>query len=142
MGLERLGDPRIQQYLGTKEVVLLGTVSPSGAPLITPMWFLHDAEAITMISVDGLPKVRNLRRDPRVCVVAESGTRGGDIRNVTVQGRAEFLADTPERRALAERWHAKYRHDVERLWGGRTMPPNRVMFRIAPERVRSQGLAE
>jgi len=140
MDSERLGDPRIQQYLAAKDVVLLGTVSPSGTPLITPMWFIHDAEAITMISVDGLPKVRNLRRDPRVCVVAESGTRE-DIRNVTVHGRAVFLADTPERRALVERFHAKYRPDVERLWGGPAMPPNRVMFRIAPARVRSRGLA-
>ena len=139
MDLEQLGDPRIQQYLATKDVVLLGTVSPKGAPLVTPMWFLHDAESLAMISVDGLAKVRNLRRDPRVCVVAESGTRR-DIRNVTVHGRVTFLADTPERQALAERFHAKYRPDLERLWGGRAMPPNRVMFRITPERVRGRGL--
>jgi nitroimidazol reductase NimA-like FMN-containing flavoprotein (pyridoxamine 5'-phosphate oxidase superfamily) len=136
---ERLADSRIQHYLATKEVVLLGTVTPRGTPLITPMWFIHDGEALTMISVDGLPKIRNLRRDPRLCVVAESGTRR-DIRNVTVFGRAQFLAATPEREALAERFHAKYRPDLERLWGGRAMPPNRVMFRIAPERVVSRGL--
>jgi nitroimidazol reductase NimA-like FMN-containing flavoprotein (pyridoxamine 5'-phosphate oxidase superfamily) len=83
--------------------------------------------------------VRNLRRDPRVCVVAESGTRR-DIRNVTVLGRVAFLDDTPERRALAERFLAKYRPDLERLWGGRAMPANRVMFRIIPDRVRGEGL--
>lgn len=136
---ERLDDPRIQQYLASRDVVVLATVLPGGAPLITPMWFLHDPEALTMISVDGLTKVANLRRDPRVCVVAESGTRR-DIRSVTVHGRATFLADTPERRALAERFQEKYRPDLERLWGGRAMPANRVMFRIVPERVRSQGL--
>jgi PPOX class probable F420-dependent enzyme len=139
MDLDRLDDPRIQRYLAGKDVALLGTISASGAPLITPMWFLHDADAITMISVDGLAKVKNLRRDPRVCVVAESGTRG-DIRSVTVHGRVAFLADTPERRALAERFHAKYRPDLERLWGGRAMPSNRVMFRILPARVRGRGL--
>jgi nitroimidazol reductase NimA-like FMN-containing flavoprotein (pyridoxamine 5'-phosphate oxidase superfamily) len=136
---EQLRDERIQRYLASKEVVVLATVLPSGAPLATAMWFLHDPAALTMISVDGLSKVANLRRDPRVCVVAESGTRG-DIRNVTVQGRVELLGDTPERRALAERFHQKYRPDLERLWGGRTMPANRVMFRIVPGRVRSQGL--
>jgi hypothetical protein len=72
-------------------------------------------------------------------VVAESGTRG-DIRNVTVFGRAQFLGETPERQQLAERFHAKYRPDLERLWGGRAVPPNRVMFRIVPERVVSRGL--
>lgn len=137
---EGLGDARIQQYLNGKEVLVLATLLPSGAPLAMAMWFLHDPQGLTMISVDGLAKVANLRRDPRVCVVAESGTRG-DIRSVTVQGRVEFVGDTPARAALVERFHAKYHPDLERLWGGRRMPANRVLFRIAPSRVRSRGLA-
>ncbi|MGH7331507.1 MAG: pyridoxamine 5'-phosphate oxidase family protein [Candidatus Rokuibacteriota bacterium] len=136
---EGVGDARIQQYLAGKEVVVLATVLPSGAPLATAMWFVHDLQGLTMISVDGLTKIANLRRDPRVCVVAESGTRG-DIRSVTVQGRVEFLGDTPARRALVDRFHDKYRPDLERLWGGRSMPANRVIFRIVPSRVRSRGL--
>jgi PPOX class probable F420-dependent enzyme len=135
----RLDDPTVQAYLGTKDVVLLATVNPDGSPLAMPMWFLHDAEAITMISVDGLAKVRNLRRDPRVCVVAESGTRG-DIRGVSVRGRAVFLDDSPARRALVDRFHAKYDPNLARLWGGHAMPANRVMFRIVPDRVRAWGL--
>jgi PPOX class probable F420-dependent enzyme len=135
----RLDDPAIQRFLGTKEVVLLATVRADGAPLAMPMWFHHDSAAVTMISVEGTQKVRNLRRDPRVCVVAEAGGGGGDIRGVIVLGRAEFLADGPERRALAERFHQKYPR-LASLWGGRAMPVDRVMFRIAPERVRSWGL--
>ncbi len=134
-----LDAPAIQAFLATKEVVVLATVKPEGGPLAMPMWFLHDPAALTMISVDGLTKVRNLRRDGRVCVVAETGTRG-DIRGVSVQGRAEFLPDGAERRALVERFHAKYAPDLARLWGGRAMPPNRVMFRIVPLHVRSWGL--
>jgi PPOX class probable F420-dependent enzyme len=135
-----LDDPAIQRFLAIKEVALLATVMADGAPLAMPMWFLHDAAALTMISVEGTQKVRNLRRDPRVCVVAEAGGGGADIRGVTVLGRAEFLADGPERLALIERFHEKYRR-LATLWGGRAMPANRVMFRIAPERVRSWGLA-
>ena len=134
-----LTDPRIQAFLATKEVVVLATVQPDGEPLAMPMWFLHDVVALVMISVDGLQKVRNLQRDSRVCVVAEAGTRR-DIRGVTVRGRAEFLPEGPERRALVERFHAKYDPDLARLWGGQAMPPNRVMFRIVPDRVRRWGL--
>ena len=136
MGLD---EAHIQRFLASKDIVLLATVQADGAPLAMPMWFLHDPTALTMISVDGLAKVRNLRRDGRVCVVAETGTRG-DIRGVTVRGRAEFLADTPARRALAERFHAKYDPHLARLWNGRQMPENRVMFRIVPEHVRAWGL--
>jgi len=134
-----LGDSAIQRFLATKDVAILATVQADGAPLAMPMWFLHDPASLTMISVEGTHKVRNLRRDARVCVVAEAGSGGGDERGVTVLGKAEFLADGPERRALVERFHAKYPR-LERLWGGRTMPPNRVMFRVAPAHVRSWGL--
>ncbi len=136
-----LAEPRIQRFLATKEVVVLATVGRDGAPLAMPMWFLPDPAALTMISVVDTQKVRNLRRDGRVCVVAESVSANGAICGVTVQGRAEFLDDGPERRALAARLLTKYDPRLERLWNGRQMPANRVMFRIVPTAVRDWGLA-
>jgi|ERR1051326_5320037 PPOX class probable F420-dependent enzyme len=135
-----LADAAIQSFLATKEVVVLATLQPDGAPLAMPMWFLHDAGAITMISVDGLQKVRNLRRDPRVCVVAEAADARG-IRGVTIQGTAEFLVDTPARRALAARFLQKYEPRLEKLWGGTSMPSNRVMFNITSSKVKPCGLS-
>jgi len=137
MGLDDAG---IQKFLATKEVVVLATVQSDGAPLAMPMWFLHAPTSLTMISLADTQKVRNLRTDPRVSVVAEAVASGGEVRGVTIQGRVEFLADGPERRALIERFHAKYR-GLERLWAGKAMPANRVMFTIVPSRVRSWGLA-
>jgi len=136
MGLD---DTSVQGFLATKEVAVLATLQADGAPLAMPMWFLHAPSALTMISVADTQKVRNLRRDPRVSVVAEAVSGSGEIRGVTVQGRAEFLPDSPERRALVDRFHEKYR-GLEKLWGGKAMPANRVMFRIVPSRVRSWGL--
>ena len=136
MGLD---EAPVQSFLATKAVILLATVGADGSPLAMPMWFLPGPATLTMISVEGTQKVRNLRRDPRVCVVAEAGGGGGDERGVTVQGRAEFLPDSPERQALAARFHEKYPR-LEHLWNGKAMPANRVMFRIVPSRVRSWGL--
>ena len=133
-------DPRIQQYLASKDIVVLGSINPDGTPLLTAMWFLHDPSALTLISVDDLQKVRNLRRDPRLHIVAESGTRGADIKGVAVRGRAEFLGDSPQRRALTTRLLDKYHPHLEGYWGGRAMPANRVMFRVVPQRVRTWGL--
>jgi len=135
-----LDDPRVQRFLTTKEVAVLATVQADGAPLAMPMWFLHDPAALTMISVEGTQKVRNLRRDPRVSVVAERVSEGGAISGVTVQGRAEFLPDGPERRGLVARFHAKYDPRLAKLWGGAAMPPDRVMFRIVPARLKIWGL--
>jgi PPOX class probable F420-dependent enzyme len=137
---ERLVDSRIQRFLATKEVVVLSTLQPRGAPLAMPMWFLHTPEALYMISVAGLQKVRNLQRDPRVCVAAEAGNRGAEIRGVIIQGRAEFVDDPEQRRPIVEQLLRKYDPDLTRLWGGPAMPPNRVLFRIVPTQVRSWGL--
>ena len=137
---EQLADARIQRFLATKEVVVLSTVQRAGAPLAMPMWFLHTPEALYMVSVDGLQKVRNLRRDPRLCVVAEAGNRGAAIKGVVIQGRAEFIVDPAQRRPIVGQLLDKYDPDLVRLWGGRTMPPNRVLFRVAAEKVRSWGL--
>lgn len=135
MGLD---DARIQKFLATKEVAVLATAQADGSPLAMPMWFLHAPDTLTMISVADTQKVRNVRRDPRVSVVAEAVV-GGEVRGVTVQGRVEFLSDGPERRALIERFHEKY-GGLQRLWAGKAMPANRVMFKIVPSRVRSWGL--
>jgi PPOX class probable F420-dependent enzyme len=137
-GLDR---PEIQKFLAGRHIAVLATVQPDGSPLAMPMWFLPDRAGLTMLSVDDLQKVRNLRRDPRVCVVAETAdATGGEGRGVIVVGRAEFVADGTERRALAERFHARY-PELRKHWGGLAMPTNRVMFRIVPARVRTWGLA-
>jgi len=136
MGLD---EAQIQGFLATRDVVVLATVQADGAPLAMPMWFLHGSAALTMITVADTQKVRNLRRDPRVCVVAEAVGASGDVRGVPVQGSAEFLSDGSERRALVDHFHEKYRR-LEQLWNGKAMPANRVMFRIVPSRVRSWGL--
>ena len=135
----RLDDPSIQTFLATREIAVLATLQPDGAPLAMPMWFFHDARAITMISVDGLQKVKNLRRDPRVSVVMESHDTQG-IRGVAIQGRAEFLQDSPERQALVNALLTKYTGRLEKIWTGRVMPPSRVLFQIKPDKVRAWGL--
>ena len=135
-----LDDAAIQRFLATRDVVVLATAQADGAPLAMPMWFLHAPATLTMISVDGLQKVRNVRRDSRVCVVAEAVDDRGGIRGMVLRGRAEILGDGPERDALVARFLEKYRPRLEGLWGGRAMPPNRVMFRIVPAHVRSWGL--
>jgi hypothetical protein len=57
-----------------------------------------------------------------------------------IQGHIDFVEEPEAQRPIVERLLQKYDPDLARLWGGRTMPPNRVLFRIEPEKVRSWGL--
>ena len=128
----------VQHYLGAKRVVVLATVGPGGAPFAMPMWFVQDREHLAMVSVDGLAKIRNLEREPRVCVVAEGGT-DGEIDGVVLTGAVRFV-DGDERARWGERFHAKYAPRVERLWGGSTLPDDRRVFVLRPRVAAAWGL--
>ncbi len=132
-------DPAIQNYLSSKDVIVLAMLGSTGGPLATPMWFVNDDQDLAMVSVDGLSKIRNLERDPRVSVVAEGGERGA-INGVVLNGEVRFL-DGAERVEWGARFRDKYAPDIERLWGGRDLPDNRRVFVFKPRVVSAFGLA-
>jgi PPOX class probable F420-dependent enzyme len=129
-----LEDPRAQGFLAGIEVGVLATINPDGTPLVTPMWFAPDESTIGMVSVDGVRKVANMRHDPRASFVAETGT-GMGIQCVIAEGRIEFVSARDEQLELVDRLHRKYEHLVTR-WGQRALPPNRILFRLRPSRVK------
>jgi nitroimidazol reductase NimA-like FMN-containing flavoprotein (pyridoxamine 5'-phosphate oxidase superfamily) len=93
-------DDEVQRALDGPATVVLATINPDGSPLATPMWFVHDADGLGMVSVDGLQKIRNLHRDPRVSVVVETRASSG-LQCVIVQGAVAFLDSAADRRSLA-----------------------------------------
>jgi PPOX class probable F420-dependent enzyme len=128
-------DSEVQQALEKPTTAVLATINPDGSPLATPMWFVHDENGISMVSIEGLQKIRNLRRDPRVSVVMETGGTGG-LQCVIVQGNVEFLDAEADRAALGAAFVDKYGESIEKRWGGRAVPHDRVLFRIHPGRVK------
>ena len=47
----RFDDERVQAVLAAREIAVLATVQPGGAPLAMAMWFAFDPDGITMVSV-------------------------------------------------------------------------------------------
>lgn len=127
-------DPRVQALLHRRDIAVLSTIQPTGAPLAMAMWFVHDQHRITMISVDGLQKVNNMRRDPRVCVVVETAGDDGHL-CASIQGRAEFVESVDRRRSFVDQLFLKYPGALEKRWNAREMPLDRVMFQVVPQKV-------
>ncbi len=134
----QFSDPAVQRCLAETDVVVLALLTASGAPLATPMWFVHDETRVAMVSVDGLAKIRHLERDGRVSVVAEGGGRGA-IHGVVVAGDARFV-DGDERLEWGQRFREKYTPDIDRLWGGPDLPDNRKVFVFEARVVSAFGL--
>ena len=58
-----------------------------------PVWFLWYVEKFLVYSRPGRQKLRNIERNPRVCLNLNSNAQGGDV--VRVEGRAEIVEEAP-----------------------------------------------
>jgi PPOX class probable F420-dependent enzyme len=84
---------RVARHLREEIVVWMTTVTPSGAPLPMPVWFIWDgAESVLMYSQDGA-RIRNLEANPRVTLNFGGDGHGGDI--VVLSGRAAVDPGAP-----------------------------------------------
>jgi PPOX class probable F420-dependent enzyme len=84
---------RAARHLRDEVVVWLTTVTPAGAPLPRPVWFLWDGEESVLVYSQRGARVRNIERNPRVTLNFDGDGRGGDI--VVSSGQARLDADAP-----------------------------------------------
>ena len=85
---------RAARRLREEHLAWLTTVSPAGAPMPVPVWFLWDgAESVLLYSRPDTPKLRNIEHNARVTLHLDGNGRGGDI--VVCQGRAGVSDDPP-----------------------------------------------
>jgi PPOX class probable F420-dependent enzyme len=129
--LKRYGDLLAEDR---KALAHLGTVMPSGAPQVTPVWFDYDGKFFRVNSARGRVKDRNMRRNPAVALSIVDPA--DPYRYVSVRGR---VVEITEREGdahidrLAKRYLGKDRYPYRRP--GEV----RVIYKIAPERVGGMG---
>lgn len=104
--------PDIQERLEGEIVAWMTTVNAAGQPQTSAVWFLVDDEAIVIYSLDGTPRTRNIRGNPRVCLNLNSTPTGGEI--VIIEGDAVIVADGQPADA-DESYVAKYREPMADL---------------------------
>jgi PPOX class probable F420-dependent enzyme len=89
-----MSDEEVREFLASRRTIVLTSIDRSGFPHPMPMWFVVEPDgAIRMTTFRKSQKVANLRRDPRVALLAEDGERYAELRGVVIQGRAELLDD-------------------------------------------------
>jgi PPOX class probable F420-dependent enzyme len=106
---------RTARHLREDLVVWLTTVTPSGAPVPSPVWFVwEEPDTVVMFSRDGTPRARNIAANPRVSLNFPGTGQGGDI--VVLSGRAQLdegLGAAHENAGYV----GKYREQMERVAG-------------------------
>jgi PPOX class probable F420-dependent enzyme len=103
---------RVARHLRDEIVVWMTTVTPAGAPVPRPVWFIWDgAETVVMYSQPKL-RIRNLRANPRVTLNFDGDGDGGDI--AVLSGTATVDADLPGANDDSA-YLAKYDEHIARL---------------------------
>jgi PPOX class probable F420-dependent enzyme len=104
---------RAARHLREDTIVWLTTVTPKGAPVPSPVWFLwREPDTVLMFSQPDSPRIRNLEANPRVALHFDGNGGGGDI--VVLSGTASMdpgaapASDVP---AYTE----KYGDDIARI---------------------------
>lgn len=129
---------RRDAFLRAPRIAKLATLQSDGSPTIVPVWFeWTGSEALVFTSATS-PKVKRIRRDPRVALTVEEPA-GLPEAWVTIEGRATLEAGGF---TLAERLAVRYYDEVKAAaalatWGKN--PEMWVLLRITPTRIRSSA---
>jgi PPOX class probable F420-dependent enzyme len=99
----RLTDHEVAEFLAAQRKLHVATLNRDGSPHLVPMYFELVDGAVAFWTYTRSQKIRNLQRDPRITVMAESGEAYFDLRGVQISGVARLTADPAAVRAFGER---------------------------------------
>jgi general stress protein 26 len=98
---------------------------------------LYKDGAIYMTSYGKAQKVLNVRRNPRVGVMVESGRKYSELRGVMIRGNCEVL-DDPEAVRMTMRGVAGQEAQAAAVpSGAASSAPKRVVLKITPTKIAS-----
>jgi PPOX class probable F420-dependent enzyme len=121
-------------YLRTNRKCALATLDKDGFPHVTAMNFVMRDGAFYMTSYGKAQKVVNIRRDPKVAMMVETGTAYAELKGVMVRGLCEVI-EGAEAVQQVFAWSAEARGETySRPAGASSSAPKRVVLKIVPEK--------
>jgi len=128
-------ESRIERVLTMTNIGYLGTVSKSGAPIVSPLEFYNDGLTLYFFPQPNSPKLKAMLRDPRVCLAIANPMAGwACVMGAQIFGTATIMdVGAPE-----------WEHGMKVFkWPGSSFelgrplvePPQGQLARLDPERI-------
>jgi general stress protein 26 len=99
------------------------------------MGYFYEDGAFYMTSYAKAQKVLNIRRNPKVAVMVETGGAYAELRGVMVRGTCEIIEDTETVRAAMQRRRAGT--GARAPSSGVDSAPKRVLLKVTPSKITS-----
>jgi PPOX class probable F420-dependent enzyme len=127
-------------FIDEQRTLQVASIDHDGAPHLVAMWFTTWDNKLAFWTYEKSQKVVNLRRDPRITVMLESGQKYEELRGVMIKGHATIVEDRDEVLRFGEEVYERYwgpiEHDAVRE-GVRVMGAKRVVIVVEPDKVTS-----
>lgn len=133
----RLTPEEQDAFLRATRKASLATIDQDGFPHVVAMGFVAKDGAIYMTSYAKAQKVVNIRRNPQVGVLIETGNHYAEYRGVMIRGRCEIIEETSEVAAIMQMSMAKEGKDSTPRQDALSRAPKRVGLKIIPEKIAS-----
>lgn len=107
-----MSDDEVQAYLAEQRVLNVATIGPTGHPHLVAMWYEVIDGKVSFWTFAKSQKVMNLRRDPRITCLVESGDTYETLRGVELVGTARLVEDYDQILEIGKTVAVKYQGDV------------------------------
>jgi nitroimidazol reductase NimA-like FMN-containing flavoprotein (pyridoxamine 5'-phosphate oxidase superfamily) len=97
----RADDPAVREFLASSFVARVATRSRSGAPALTPLWFVADGGRLFMATGRETLAARNARACPEIAVLLDGEAAGPRERVLLLRGSATVRDAMPSWRVMA-----------------------------------------
>lgn len=89
----RMTDAEREAFIAGCKSLQVATLNKDGSPHLTTLWFAVVDGDIVFETFTKSQKIVNLKRDPRIAVLLESGTAYSELRGVAINGHAALYDD-------------------------------------------------
>ena len=86
-------DDEVHQYLDGQRVLNVATLGPSGHPHLVAMWYALIDGKVQFWTFAKSQKIVNLRRDPKMTGLVESGDTYNELKGVELVGTGRVIED-------------------------------------------------
>jgi PPOX class probable F420-dependent enzyme len=121
-------------FLREQRKTALATIGPDGFPHLVAMNYVVMDGAFCMTSYGKAQKVLNIRREPKVALLIETGNSYAELRGVMVRGRCEIIEGAGAVEAVFAAM-ATARGETYAPRASGSSAPKRVVLKVLPEKV-------
>lgn len=85
----------IDEFLSVERTCRLASLTPSGAPHVSALWFAWDGASMWFYSIVKSRRWDDIARDPRAAVIVDGGHDFFELRGVELRGRLVQVGEVP-----------------------------------------------